>query len=206
MDPLERARRLRVEADVVLREAGVLEALQPHGPVVPTGSYFLDVMAFPDIDLYIPAVSVEQLFSIGGQIARSPLVFQVVIEKDIDQTMAGGLYLKPRVRHGDWGRPWKVDIWSMEEAAIDEKMAPMYRFRDKMTPALREAIIRCKVSLLTSELRTPTYSGYWIYRAFLDEGLSDPADVTQYLVKHGIKVQASPSPPCGREGSAGDLP
>ena len=186
--PLERARRLREEADIVMREVGVLEILRPFGRVVPTGSYFLDVMAFPDIDLYMPKVGINQLFAIGGRIARSPLVFQVVMEKDFEQTMAGGLYLKPRIRFGDWGRPWKIDIWSMEEAAIEERMAPMHRFQEKLTPALREAILRYKNAILTPELRTPAYSGYFIYRAFLDEGLRQPEDVTRYLVEHGIRM------------------
>ena len=67
-------------------------------------------------------------------------------------------------------------------------MAPMHRFREKMTPELREAVQRYKVSILTDEHRTPSYSGYYIYRAFLDEGLWDPEDVTRYLVEHGIKM------------------
>jgi hypothetical protein len=189
MDPLQRAQRLKDEADLVLREVGVHTTLCGYGRVVPTGSYFLDVMVYPDIDLYISAVSVDELFAIGGQMARSPLVFQVVMEKDLDQTMAGGLYLKPRVRYGDWGRPWKIDIWSLDDAAIDERMVPMHRFRDKMTPPLREAILRYKASILTTEHRTPMHSGYWVYRAFLDEGITDPGEVTRFLVEHGIQVE-----------------
>ena len=188
LEPLERARKLREEADVVMREIGLLEILNPYGRVVPTGSYFLDVMAVPDIDVYVPKVRLSELFTIGSRLARSPLVFQVVMEKDFQRMMDGGLYLKPRILYGDWGRPWKIDIWSMDNAALEERMAPMYRFREKMTPELREAIVRYKVSILTDEHRTPTYSGYHIYRAFLDEGLTDFQDVTHYLVEHGIQV------------------
>jgi hypothetical protein len=188
VEPLERARKLREEADIVMREIGLLEILSPYGRVVPTGSYFLDVMVFPDLDVYMPKVRLNELFTIGSRLARSPLVFQVVMEKDFQRMMDGGLYLKPRILYGDWGRPWKIDIWSMDNAALEERMAPMYRFREKMTPELREAIVRYKVSILTDEHRTPTYSGYHIYRAFLDEGLTDFQDVTHYLVEHGIQV------------------
>jgi hypothetical protein len=188
MDPLERARRLKEEADYVRRDVGVRDILRGCGRVVATGSYFLDVMVYPDIDLYISRVSLEQLFAIGAQLARSPLVFEVVFGKDHDEMMAGGLYLKPRIRYGDWGRPWKIDIWSLDEAAIDERMAPMLRFREKMTPELRVAILQYKISILTSSHRTPRYSGYWIYRAFLDEGISDPGEVTRFLVAHGIQM------------------
>jgi hypothetical protein len=188
-DPLQRAQRLTAEADQLLHELDVHGILGAYGRVVPTGSYFLDVMVYPDIDLYIPPVSMEQLFAIGGRLALSPLVFQVVVEKDLDGTMAGGLYLKPRVRFGDWGRPWKIDIWSLDDAALDERMEPMLRFREEMTPPLREAILHFKTSILTHEHRTPKYSGFWIYRAFLDEGLTDPGAVTRFLEQHGISVE-----------------
>ena len=90
---------------------------------------------------------------------------------------------------GKWGRTWKIDIWSLGNTIIEQKMAEMYRFKKKMTETLRQRIIRYKISLLTPELRTPMYSGYWICKAFLDEGLTESDAVTEYLVSKGIKVR-----------------
>jgi hypothetical protein len=188
VDPVERSRRLRQEADLVLEETRAFDILRAYGRIVPTGSYYLDVMVYPDVDLYISKVSIEQLFDIGAQFASSPLVFQVVFEKAREVRMAGGLYLKPRIEYGDWGRPWKVDIWSLDERTLDEVIQPMYHFKQAMTPYLREQIIRYKASILTTALRTPMYSGYLIYRAFIDEGMSDPEQVTRYLIEHGIQI------------------
>jgi hypothetical protein len=190
MLPLERATKLRQEADIVLGLIRLYDILRPYGKVFTTGSFFLDVMAYPDIDLYITKVNLEQLFHIGAQLARSELVTQVVFEKtDEPVLMPEGLYLKPRVNYGDWGRPWKIDIWSLDEAVILEKMVDMRRFQAKMTPELRQQILDYKLSLLTSQKRTPKYSGYYTYRAFLDIGLTDYASVTQYLVLNGIKME-----------------
>jgi hypothetical protein len=155
---------------------------------VPTGSYFLNLMMYPDIDLYISRVSIGQLFEIGAQLARSEMVFQVVFEKSRIPQLPDGLYLKPRIDYGDWGRPWKVDIWSLEDSVVDEKMKEMHRFKREMTERLREQILKYKYSVLTAENRTPMYSGYFICRAFIDEGLSDFGDVTQYLIDHGIQM------------------
>src|SRR5512143_1559033 len=116
MEPLERAIQLRNEADVVLGLIGLYDILRPYGKVFPNGSYFLDVMAYPDIDLYITKVSFDQLFAIGAQIARSELVLQILVSKIEDPVLLpGGLYLKPRIKYGDWGRPWKIDIWSLSD-------------------------------------------------------------------------------------------
>ena len=187
-DPIERASRLRQEADLVLQTVGLYDILGCYGRIVPTGSYYLDVMMYPDIDLYMAQVSIAEIFAIGGQIANSNLVRQIVFERSRTPDLPGGLYLKARIAQGNWGRPWKIDIWSIQDATIEAKMADMQRFGEKMTPQMREQILRYKHSILTSENRTPRYSGYFVNRAFLDEGLSEHSDVTQYLQAHGIQM------------------
>ena len=100
-----------------------------------------------------------------------------------------GLYLKPRVNYGDWGRPWKIDIWSLDEKVIMDRMTDMRRFQAKMTPGLRKQIITYKLSVMTPQKRTPAYSGYYIYKAFLDEGIADFGSVTRYLIANGIQME-----------------
>jgi hypothetical protein len=194
MDVLERAARLRQEADLVMQAVRLKEILRPYGEIVPTGSYFLDVMVYPDIDLYMPAASPAQVFEVGARLAEAPIVTQVVFEKSDLPSLPGGLYLKPRITHGEWGRPWKIDIWFLEAAVIAEKMVPMQGFAARMTPALREQILRYKLALLNDEQRTPRFSGYFIYRAFINEGLSDFDQVTQYLIDNGIDFEANRRP------------
>jgi hypothetical protein len=189
IDPLERSAVLRQEADFILQAVRLYEILESYGRIVPTGSYYLDVMMYPDIDLYIPKVSVEVLFAIGGQLAACEMVYQVVFEKSRMAQLPGGLYLKPRIEYGAWGRPWKIDIWSLESEMIDEKMVDMLRFKRKMTAEVREQILWYKYSILTEAHRTPMHSGYYIYRAFIDEGLTDFEEVTAYLVEHGIQMR-----------------
>jgi len=116
------------------------------------------------------------------------MVYQVVFEKSRMARLPGGLYLKPRIEYGEWGRPWKIDIWSLEDEVIDEKMDDILRFKQEMTAEVRERILRYKYSILTESRRTPMYSGYHICRAFIDEGLTDFEEVTEYLVEHGVRM------------------
>jgi hypothetical protein len=188
LTPLERATRLREEAGRVMSEIGLPEAVRPYGPLVVTGSCFLDLMVYPDLDLMFPRVSIEQLFQIAARLARSEKVFQVVFERSREPGLPAGLYLKPRIEAGQWGRPWKIDLWSLDPAIIDQRTAMMQSFKDRLTPALREHILRYKLSVMTAGNRTPMHSGYFIYKAFLDEGLSEFEQVTQYLRANGIRV------------------
>ncbi|MBE2201494.1 MAG: hypothetical protein IAE79_22975 [Anaerolinea sp.] len=187
-DSLQRSARLKREADFILQAVSLYEIVRPYGRITPTGSYYLDVMAYPDIDLYLSKVSVAELFAIGGQLAACDMVYQVVFEKSQTTRLPGGLYLKPRIRYGEWERPWKIDIWSLADEVIDRQMAEIHRFKQTMTAEIRERIIRYKHTILTDSRRTPMYSGYHIYKAFIDEGLTDFQAVTAYLVAQGIQV------------------
>jgi hypothetical protein len=191
MLPLEHAAKVKKEADIVLGLTKVFDIVHPYAQVYPTGSYFLDVMVYPDIDLYITRVSIEQLFEIGAQIATCEQVIQVVFERNPDPgQLPGGLYLKPRVNYGNWGRPWKIDIWSLDEKIIQNNLREMQHFKKMMTPELRLQIIQYKLSVMNSQKRTPVYSGYFIYKAFIDEGMTDPDSVTRYLISNGIQMES----------------
>ena len=189
MNPVERSIKLRIEADFILQDVKLYEIIGSDRRVTPTGSYYLDLLMYPDIDLYISKVSIEEIFAIGEQFAKGERVIQVVFERSRIKQLPGGLYLKLRVGFGNWGRPWKIDIWSVDDIVVDEKMKEVDHFKAQLTPHLREQILKYKCSVLTKGHRTPMYSGHFIYKAFIDEGLTDYGDITKYLVTHGIRME-----------------
>lgn len=189
MSPIDRSAKLIQEADFIIREVELYDILELYGRIVPTGSYFLDVMIYPDIDLYISKVSINQLFQIGAKLANSKMVCEVVFQKSKISSLPDGFYLKTRIEYGDWGRPWKIDIWSVDDAIVDKKMKPMQQFKAEMTEHIREQIISYKASILTDNYRTPMFSGFFIYQAFINQGISDFQEVTTYLIDNGIKME-----------------
>ena len=141
MNVIERARSLRAEANSVMEHVELAAIFEPYGGIFPTGSYLLDLMMYPDIDVYVPPMTIEQIFTAGARLAACPLVHEVIFSKTDLPNLPGGLYLKPRIDYGNWGRPWKIDIWSIDWDLIDEKLAEMGRIAAALTPELGERIL-----------------------------------------------------------------
>lgn len=188
MDPLERARRLRREADEVLDRFRFRELCAPIGPLTPTGSYFMDLMIYPDIDLYLPPTTPEMLMGVGTQLAVLENTLRVNFLRGGPGPLADGLYLGPKIAYGNWERPWKFDLWAVPRSFIAAQNAELADLKARMTPAQRKLILQTKFRLLTDEGRTPTFSGIFIYRAVIDHQMDDHASIVAFLRANGIDV------------------
>jgi len=69
MTPEDRSRALKQEADEVLDLIGLKMLAAPIGPLMPTGSYFMDLMMYPDIDVNLPLTTPDKLLGVGGEVA-----------------------------------------------------------------------------------------------------------------------------------------
>ncbi len=186
--PIEISIELKEQANFILKELRFYEILSSCRKVISSGSYFLDLMIYPDVDFYVTKVPIEEIFNIAGKFAKSDLVFEVKFEKSDDQRLKDGFYLKLWVKYGNWKRAWKIDMWFLEDTTIDKIMTEMYYFKDKLNSELKEQILDYKFSIINKDYRTPMYSGYFIYKAFIDEGMTDFQAVTDYLIKNHIKI------------------
>lgn len=189
MKPLERAAKLKQEADHLLQEIQLEELCRPIGKITPTGSYSLDLMIYPDIDLYLPPAKPRQLFEIASNLVENHPVRRVNFIRGGSKPLKDALYIKPVIDLGTWGRPWKIDIWAVDLNFIEEKTAELKHYKIQMTPKLRELILNYKYSILNQEGRTPIMSGIHIYRAVFDLKLRKFSELTQYLRDQGIELQ-----------------
>jgi hypothetical protein len=188
MNPIQRSAKLNQEAGELLCHIKLAEICQEIGEITPTGSYYLDLMIYPDIDLYLPRATPRQLFNIATHLVENHPVVRVNFLNGGPGELKDALYIKPVIALGNWERPWKVDIWAAGESIIAMKQAELDAFRGKLTPELRQLILNYKFSILNEENRTPMFSGIHIYRAVLDHGLSDFAEITAYLREQGITI------------------
>jgi hypothetical protein len=194
MEALELADRLHCEAARIIYGCGLDAILRSYGKVFYTGSYYLELMAWPDIDIHMvlepDPLSLDAFFEMGRKIAKLEGVFSVKFANHIRRPVAGlpqGFYWGVRLDTGGWKMPWKIDIWATEEHDFAANQALMERIGGALDAEKRELIIRIKRSLLTPEGRTPVLSGYHIYEAVLFKGLATEAEVRAYLREHEIE-------------------
>lgn len=188
MNPTERSAQLRREADELLATIELAKLCASIGEITPTGSYLLDLMMYPDIDVYVPPATPRQLFEIVAALTEKHPVIRVNFLNGGSGELANALYIKPVIALGNWERPWKIDIWAADNDLIQRKNAELQKLAYKMTPQQRSLILEYKFSVLNEKGRTPMFSGIFIYRAIIEEGLCDFAEITDYLRDHSIDI------------------
>lgn len=194
MDAHEIADKLRKEADEILHGGrGIDRVLRSFGRVHYTGSYALDLMAWPDIDITMvldgEPYSFDAFFKMGRQLAQVDGVDKIEFWNSLNwdvHNLPKGLYWGVRLNAGDWDVPWKIDVWAASEKEFKANQALMKRLKAELTDEARGLIVEIKHSLITPEGRTPQGSGYYIYEAVLCKGLRTAKDILAYVRDHGI--------------------
>ncbi|GAB4193288.1 MAG: hypothetical protein Tsb0015_15960 [Simkaniaceae bacterium] len=196
MDPIKKADLLKKEADAILREKGIEAQLRKHAGVHYGGSYALDLMAWRDIDIYISfhpdPFSLEKLISLENDLIRMQDVIMAKIAKFMHKRrpeVPEGLFLGMRVFHGDWKNYWKLDVWALSPAQIEENQKYIEKIQENLTAEKRNVILRMKNLLLTSEGRTPVFSSYHVYQAVVFKNLTDEEEIIDYLLDQGVVLK-----------------
>ena len=91
-------------------------------------------------------------------------------------------------RNLHWGRPWKLDIWSLRSSVVEKSLAELDDLRDRMTPRHRALILETKYQLQNDAGQTPVFSGIYIYRAVIDKGLEKLGDIVEFLRESRVTV------------------
>ena len=182
--------KIRKEADELLYGRGLLALLEGYGTPHVTGSYALGLMAWRDLDVYIEAdeILVTDFFELGGKIAAMlqpvKMHFQNGIIDPAEWKPTGlywGVYLGDE-REG----AWKIDIWAVDSKECRRLMRYCDRIGERLDPASREVILEIKSRCWKDPRYRRAYSSEDIYRAVLDEGVSDIAGFRTYLRGKGI--------------------
>lgn len=194
MNILERANRTRQQAQAILGDLGLLEKWGRFGRPVLVGAVSFDLAVAPDLDMeiYCPDLRIEHGFQVLGQCALNPRVTSAQFLNAL-ATPDKALYWQLRYRTEE-GVEWKVDMWSAPNdydlPRGEDFVQPM---KDALTEETREAILRLKEA--RADKHIPHLLSIDLYRAVLDGGVRNPAQLNQWLESNPTGVLTGWRPP-----------
>lgn len=184
---------LQEEAQAIIDDKKLWKPLLDNGKIIVGGSTFLDLLVFPDLDVYFETGDdVTNIFAeMARHFVRRNDIPRIDLQKDIHEKYPGqvpeGIFLQCRFNNGR--RIWKIDIWAVKDPEIvTNKMKEAKHFKDIMTSKQRELILQVKTKLAAPFGRTPCFSSYNVYKAVLEEGLQDIDSVISCLRTKGCNV------------------
>lgn len=195
-DPFLRSRYLKEEATAIIHEAGLDSILRRYGNLHYTGSYFLDLMVWPDLDIELSLdpdpFSLDAFFDLGRAIAQACVVSWMTFYNRVwfrpFEHIPHGLYWNIRVEDDAFTEEWNIDLWSFEPSVLEANWQQMQKTAAAIDEPKRRMIIELKHSLLTEKGRTPRFSGYHIYQAVLFKGLTRREEIIRYLRDNGVDL------------------
>jgi len=185
---------LRAEAEELLERRGLLALLAGYGKPHVIGSCALELMAWRDLDISLDAADVSEAawFELGGRLNELLHPAKMYFSNCRTAPREGlprGLYWGVHLGDARKGA-WKIDIWSMDEAACKEAVARCEELQERITPQARLAIIAIKSQCWQDPQYRRAYTSGDIYRAVLGEGVTGIKQFRAYLHRIGIKEGA----------------
>ena len=138
-----------------------------------TGSYALDAMAWPDVDINVRfAGHHEDIFALGSEIlkALSPSWFE--LRHTANEPDSPGIYFLgfETRRHSIL---WNVDIWFLDDDRFAANRDWLQATSSAMTSKRRDSIVAIKQSLLTRGVYPTQRSSMEVYAAVLNGDVRD---------------------------------
>ena len=168
------SRLLRREATELLDKEGLLSMLKDVGTTQVIGSYALDTMTWPDIDISMnlpDAQNVEVFFELAKSIATKFEITKMSYSNHYIRNFPGfdhGLYWGILLRYA--GREWKVDLWGYNDTDYQRHITEANELSCQLQQADHLAILRIKhVICQHPEYRGNVYNSMAIYRAVLED-------------------------------------
>lgn len=178
---LRRADDLRRTADEIIRESDVVRFFSALGEVNFVGSYRLDVMYRPDIDLIVVSDSPQR--------QKTVPVTTRLMESGYFQTVAFADWFNHRREDTPkgfyWelvaprsGAQWKLDVWySSPHDDLSTRRTERYAKLLEGNPSARETILKLKEALFDGTRYRGTLGGADICGAVLERGVQSTAEL-----------------------------
>ena len=197
-----KAHTLRTCAEVFLNTWPFVKHLSSLGEIRFTGSYALDTMTWPDIDLELNPFSTtltpRNIFAnLAALLFADPRVNKVDYRNFSDHIKLGmtkGYFLGISV-YDESLRPfnctigpyWKIDLWILDDPETSRLF--IKELFSKMTPRHKALIMHYKNMWTKIYGRPPQMASYFLYQAVVFEELKEEAEILDYLRKKHVKIE-----------------
>jgi hypothetical protein len=185
---------LQEEAKDILDNAKLLLPFNDNGTTHIVGSYDLGLLVYGDLDIYYEpssSVNVIDIFTASIEIAmQSKDIITMRFERELfkkEPKCPPGMYLQFKLRVMS-RRIWQIDIWAPTKEYLDDFFIRFSSLKSKLTPQNKELILKIKHELTGPENKTPRYFSYFLYKAILEENLTDLNEIKDYLTGQGIEL------------------
>jgi hypothetical protein len=185
---LRESEKVKAQATKILEESGVIEILQSYGEVKIGGSYALDTMLRPDIDLFVVTGKHdwEKVLQIQTKIMRTKYFREFdfvnwVDFEDKNLETVKGYYFQPWVPKG--GQLWMIDIWLITPE-YDETTKTTEHFKkllEQSDESKKTAILEIKEAMRQGKKYVKGVDGRRIYQAVLEGGITTPKEFETFL-------------------------
>ncbi len=185
---VKHSRLLRQEASELLNKEGLLSMLNAFGTTQVIGSYTLDTMTWPDIDISMnlpDGQNVERFFELGKRSAAKFQITKMSYSNHFIRNFPGfdhGLYWGIQLRYAE--REWKVDLWGYGDTDYQKHIAESDALHQRLQQADRTAILRIKhVICQHPDYRGNVYNSMAIYRAVLEDKVESVDEFKAWIKK-----------------------
>ena len=173
------------EADKILYDLGLLSALKKFGEVFITGSYYLNLMTWRDLDMYIDKsnMSEKDFFKLGYSISSVVQPYRMSYRNELISKTKGlpeGFY---------WGvytniiqpNTWKIDVWAVDSKQLADFRESSANLKSQIDPQKRAKILEIKHKVHNHPLYRKEFKSIDIYQAVLQESIADLEGFTSWL-------------------------
>ncbi|SRR5260221_10855475 len=187
LELLKRSKEFKKQADEILGRSKLVEVLSRYGEVKFTGSYPLNLMMRPDLDVYAIAKenSKEKMLEVVQGIFSScyfdEIRFTNYLDFYKDQDDHKGYYFQPLVKIGD--NRWKLDIWLMAENRYEPHTEHFLEILNKDPHAneKRLIILELKNHYKEGQKYKNNINGRKIYEAVLENEVKNVEEFERFL-------------------------
>jgi len=164
---------LKISGDKLLYKEGLFNLLNSFGKAQIVGSYDLDLLVKPDIDISIcvDKFDIDKYFSLCAQIAKK---FKPSRIKYLDQSVqklpfpfTNGYYLGLHIPRDDI--LWKIDGWVFTKDVFEQRVDFHNKIKERINDINREIILSIKKEICDS----PSYVSVDLYDAILFDNIKD---------------------------------